>query len=522
MKRPLIVVDLFAGAGGATRAFLAAAAAIGLAVELVAINHNPAAVATHHKNFPGHGHFCQNVESVAPWLAVPKRFVDFLLAGPECVTHSRAKGKRKRTIEAIKRSRTSAFEIIRWCEECYIQNVLIENVVEWLEWGPVDSHGEPIKALKGRDFRLFVSALEELGYEVQWRILNAADFGDATTRRRVFLQATRRGHPCWPVPTHVDPDLSTAFPERTPWLPASSIIRWDILGTPISTRKKKLVASTMGRVKAGLVEFCGLTDDGRIELAKAQAFTVGVGGPRGQQVARALEEGLRTILPGGHQALCVPFLVKYHGGEQGAGRVHSVDEPMRTVDTSNRFWLATPFLVKYYGGHTAELPDEPLRTITAQYEHLALCAPFLVKYNGTGGPVDPSEPLDTVTTKERFGLALPLVVTDEHGQTWLLDVLFRMLRNDELAAAQGFPADYQFVGTQKQITAQIGNAWAGHCAQALIGAMLARPGAILPEAPDLSDLFQTRPVSVYATARNASLSPVDEPGDLFALAGGAL
>ena len=105
--------------------------------------------------------------------------------------------------------------------------------------------------------------------------------------------------------------------------------------------------------------------------------------------------------------------------------------------------------------------DKPLPTVCTKQEH-CLVSPLIVEYYGNGKTHPIEEPLPTVTTKDRFALVIP----DN------IDIGFRMLQPHELAAATGFPKDYNFSGNKSEVVKQIGNAVPPGFANALLSAYL--------------------------------------------------
>jgi DNA (cytosine-5)-methyltransferase 1 len=92
-------------------------------------------------------------------------------------------------------SRSTAWHVIRWADALQPRFILVENVREFLNWGPLSLKGKPIEKRKGETFQAWAQALRSLGYTLDWRLLNAADYGDATSRLRLFVLARRgRGH----------------------------------------------------------------------------------------------------------------------------------------------------------------------------------------------------------------------------------------------------------------------------------------------------------------------------------------
>lgn len=194
------VADLFCGAGGTSTGLTLACREAGADFQLTAVNHWDRAIETHSANHPNARHFCESLTTLNPLRAVPEGKLDLLVASPECIHHSRARGGRP----VEEQSRSSAWCIIRWATDLRVRHILIENVAEFEAWGPVGNDGKPLKSKRGQYFTAFVTTLESLGYAVDWRVLKAADYGDPTSRERLFIQAAKRGASAihWPEPTH--------------------------------------------------------------------------------------------------------------------------------------------------------------------------------------------------------------------------------------------------------------------------------------------------------------------------------
>jgi DNA (cytosine-5)-methyltransferase 1 len=489
--------DLFAGAGGMSTGLVTACLAAGVDVDLIAVNHWPTAVQTHTVNHPRARHFCAPVEAVDPRVAVPGGRLDLLMAAPECVHFSTARGGRPMNDQ----SRASAWHLLRWLELLRVDDLLIENVPEFLTWGPLDAKGRPMKSRRGETFKAFVFAVESLNYRVEWRILNAADYGEATTRRRLFIRA-RRGRKAidWPEPTHGKRAGGSLLRHVRPWRAAREVIDWTIPGDSIFARKKPLAPATMRRIVEGLRRFGGpelqpfivaMEHGGRavsvdtplptITTARGGAF--GVAEPflvpfyterveERHARTRSVDEPLPTITAsgGGKVGVVEPFVVEAcHGEGDGTRRTHTVDKPLGALPCSNRFALVQPFLLGQHGGATARPVTEPAPTIATDGA-ISLIEPYLTQYYGSGSgkiPRSVQEPMPPVTTKDRFALVEPLVID---GKT--LDIRFRMLKPHELSAAMGFPKDYAFTGTKTEHVKQIGNAVSVRTAQALCVAAL--------------------------------------------------
>jgi len=512
---PIKAADLFCGAGGTSTGLLQACEAMGLRLDLLAVNHWPLAIQTHMANHPGARHACASlqaidlgpgnlfpsVDAIDPRQAVSGAKLDLLVASPECTHHSNARGGRP----VNDQSRSTPWCILRWADAVQPRTILVENVPEFASWGPIGSNGRPLKTRKGETFAAFLTALEALGYTVEHRILNAADFGDATTRRRLFVIATRgRLRPTWPAPTHTKGG-GGGLPA---WRPAREIIDWGVESESIFTPGRRLAPKTIERIAAGLRRYCGPWAEPFLDLLN------------GTSDSQSLEAPLAAVTAEGDRlALLQPFLLPHRTFRNMA--VDSVDSPLRTITAhSSDFELVEPFLVPFFGERPGQDPrthsvDQPLPAVTSHGAG-GLVQPFLAKYNGTGGgPRSVENPLGTVTTKDRYGLVEPWIaslanttdgprnydldrplptqtgtrtfglveprIVDIAGDRYLLDIRFRMLQPHELAAAMSFPRGYRFHGTRDEQVKQIGNAVAVGTARALCTAML-RPlaGAAVP------------------------------------------
>ncbi len=193
-----LIVDLFAGGGGASTGL---AWALGREPD-IAINHDAEALAMHAANHPGTRHLLNDITRVLPLEATGGRSVEVLHASPDCTHFSKAKGGKPRS----QYIRDLAWVVVRWAEDTRPHLITLENVEEFQTWGPLDHSGQPIKTQSGDTFRSWVRCLRRLGYRVDWRKLQACDYGAPTTRKRLFVVARRDGgRIVWPRPTHGDP-----------------------------------------------------------------------------------------------------------------------------------------------------------------------------------------------------------------------------------------------------------------------------------------------------------------------------
>jgi len=522
MKPKLIrAADLFCGAGGTSTGLAMAAKEMGLGLDLLAINHWEIAIDTHASNHSYAQHLCESLDVVDPRKVVPGGRLKILIASPECTHHSNARGGKPMSDQ----SRASAWHVLRWAEALRIENILIENVREFRDWCPLGVNGRPLKRRKGETYQAFLNALRSLGYTVEDRLLNAANYGDPTTRERLFILAKRGNKKIhWPDPTHSPQGEETLFGQMPKWRAAREIIDWKMKGESIFSRKKPLSPNTMKRIMAGLKKFGGkafvlgqqscasprdvdqpiptvagagaisfiepfviqMDMGGRIQpiseplntitsadaRALVEPFLVVMRGTSAQQLnssSRSVDEPVPTLCAQAeHVALAEPFLIEYHGGNGSERRTKSLDEPLPTQTTANRFGLCEPFIIPVNHGKDkrAHSIDEPMRTITS-VDAWAIVEPYLVKYYGNGDNVQSvDEPVPTITGRDRVGIVIP----ELNGA--VLDIRFRMLQPHELARAMSFPDDYQFTGNREQKVKQIGNAVPVQLAKALCKALL--------------------------------------------------
>jgi DNA (cytosine-5)-methyltransferase 1 len=485
MTRIINIADLFCGAGGSSTGAAQAIRELGMTPRITAVNHWPIAVKTHAANHIDARHLCASLDSLNPRDLFSPGELDMLIASPECTHHSVARGG----MPINDQSRATAWCVVRWVDAMRPADVLIENVPEFQTWGPIGSNGRPLKSRKGETFKAWVAAIESLGYRVEWRVLIAADYGDATSRRRLFVRAVRGNRRIvWPAPTHSKDTNLFGLPK---WKPAADIIDWQLKGEPISQRKKPLSAKTMARIRAGLERFGGKpfvvawdhqsaktgewsadeplgTVTTKARHGVCEPFIVTMRGTERGQVeasARSTGEPLPTVAANGtHHALCEPFLVKTNHAT--GNRLQSTGTPLPTIcGNRGEIALCEPFIIGQHGGSSPKSVNSPLGTVTTTSRGIKLCEPFLVQYYGNGGAASVNDPLDTVTCKDRFALVEPTAGP-------MIDVRFRMLQPHELAAAQGFPSDYQFTGNKSEVVKQIGNAVPCGLARALVRAAL--------------------------------------------------
>lgn len=497
MNIPGLIIDLFAGGGGASTGIFQA---LGCDPD-VAINHDAVAIAMHQANHPGTRHFVQNIWDVPPKIATQNNPVRLLWASPDCKHFSKAKGsalKRDREIRSL------AWVVEKWGRDVRPLVIILENVEEFISWGPLDRNGKIIASQKGATFRAFVRRLRRLGYQVDWKELRACDYGAPTIRKRLFLVARCDGLPIvWPEPTH--------GPGLTPYCTAADIIDWSIPCPSIFERKRPLKDNTLRRIAEGIKRYViesaepfilNLTHGGRLEpidrplktitaahrgeKAMVAPAMISIANYNGKNPANDANSPLTTVTAnpkGGHHALVSAFLAKHYGGVVG----HEVTRPIGTVTSIDHHSLVSSHLVKLRGTCKHGQPvDDPVATITGGGTHIGEVRAFLLKYYGTDQDPRLHEPLHTLTTKDRFGL----VTVNIHGEPYVItDIGLRMLQPRELFRAQGFPDDYQIdiVMNGKNITKSdqvrmCGNSVCPPIARAIVSANIGTAETELSEA----------------------------------------
>lgn len=452
--KELNTVDLFCGAGGASTGLELALKRLKMRHIGIAINHWSVAVDTMRLNHPDIDTIQMSIEAAVPSELVPGRVVDLLWASPSCTHHSRAKGGKPRSNQL----RAQPQLILQWLDDLRVRRLIVENVPEFVDWGPLNMDGKPIARLKGSCFRAWVASIEAMNYIVEWRIVNCADYGDATTRKRFFLKAVRRG--CgkirWPEPTHAEnpqPDLFGR--ELKKWRGVCECLDLSDLGTSIFNRERPLSRNTLRRVAVGMKKYNGMDflmrmlgidgdDSLRVhtdtKTTQMRPFLVrlnrnctaeDVGSPLSTTTtkdhhalcqpfivklnnhadAENVEKPLTSVLAGGqHHALCQPVIIDHFRN----GEAQSIDEPIGAQTTHDRYSVATPFILDYFGlkhdhAHHVKGIDRPIPTLTTEMHHY-LCTP-LVLGQQSGAVARPiSDPCPTVATAGAIRVATPVIL----------------------------------------------------------------------------------------------------------------
>ena len=321
-----VIVDMFCGAGGESQGIDGSAKKAGVSIEMFAINHWERAIETHRANFPAAEHICRDVRDIDPSSLMEGRKIALLWASPACTHFSVARGGKP----CDDQSRCTPFTVLDWLDKITVDRVIIENVPEFQSWGPLDEETHrPIPEAKGETFAAFIGMIRGLGYSVDWDVLNAADFGAPTTRRRLFIQAVRNGSGksiIWPEPSHAQAGPNRTLTDKLPsWVPARDIIDWNRPSESIYSRHRPLAERTIKRINEGLIRFGGagflvcMEHGGRVVSADVPMPTI-------------------TTARGGAIGLAEPFILEYYGN----GQPHPVSAPLPVVTTRDRFALVEP------------------------------------------------------------------------------------------------------------------------------------------------------------------------------------
>lgn len=514
-KIQLLYIDLFCGAGGTTTGVeLAKLHGQKCAKVIACVNHDANAIASHLANHPEATHFTEDIRTLdlTGLKAIAKREREanpdallVLWASLECTNFSRAKGGRPRNAD----SRTLAEHLFRYIEALNPDYIEIENVEEFMCWGSIDDDGKPIHKLNGIDYLRWCDTVKAYGYSYSWRVLNAADFGAYTSRKRFFGQFAKDGMPhSFPEATHCKDGLRNdglfAY-SRLRWKPVREVLDLDDEGESIFNRSKPLCDRTLERIYAGLIKFVANATPRQFEaflvkynsMNSSRKYTapgidepcptiacqnrLGIahisflskqfsGSPQGKNIS--IDEPAGTITTKDHHA----FVTAYYGN----GHNHSIDAPSPSLTTKDRLAFVKPkFITSEYGkiGNGNSIDSVCPAITTRPKQKLVTVNQFLVnpQFQSKGGSID--DPCFTLIA--RMDKMPPSLVTAENGCAIgydesdtpvmrkikqfmkiysIADIKMRMLKVDELKRIMGFPTDYVLVGTQSEQKKFIGNA----------------------------------------------------------------
>ena len=350
-----LIIDNFAGGGGTSTGL---EQAFNRPVD-VAINHDPKALAMHRVNHPETKHYCESVWDIDPIEVTGNQPVGLVWLSPDCKHFSKAKGGKP----VEKKIRGLAWVALRWAAKVRPRVIMLENVEEFKTWGHLNSKGMPCPVRKGRTFNSFVNALKKQGYEVDYRVLRACDFGSPTIRKRFFLIARRDGLPIqWPVPSHGHPESTQVKKGKLePWRTAAECIDWSIECPSIFTRTRPLATATLERIAGGLKKF--VFDNPEPFIINGMAPVLTECANASNKRSMPINEPLRTIcaqIKGGHHALISAFLAKNYTGVVGS----SAKEPVHTITAKDHNSLVVSHLSKMKNNCIGQELSEPIHTMT--------------------------------------------------------------------------------------------------------------------------------------------------------------
>ncbi|MBR1464302.1 MAG: DNA cytosine methyltransferase [Prevotella sp.] len=478
----LLYVDLFCGAGGTSTGVEKASHKGKKCAKVIAcVNHDANAIASHAANHPDAVHFMEDIRTLelTPMVEHLQRmrakYPDahvVLWASLECTNFSKAKGGMPRDAD----SRTLAEHLFRYIDAIAPDYIQIENVEEFMCWGDIDENGKPISRDRGTSYLQWVKNVCAYGYDYDWRILNAADFGAYTSRKRFFGQFAKTGLPiAFPIPTHSKcrSNQDELFKDETmqPWKPVREVLDLNDEGESIFGRKKPLVEKTLERIYAGLVKFVA---------GGKEAFLVkynSVNGKTGKYAAPSIDEPCPTVACQNRLGLVSSnFIVNYRFNNKGS----SIEEPAPAICTVGQIGVAgCKFLANEYsgGGQTSDI-EAPCPAVLTTPKQKVVSVQYLMNpysFKSDGGSID--KPCFTLIARmdkmppylisTEKGIAIEVYETDSPMTVsikefmalyGIADIRMRMLNIGELKRIMGFPTDYVLVGTQAEQKKYIGNA----------------------------------------------------------------
>lgn len=441
-QRKITMADLFCGAGGtSTAAEQAIELDLGRRLDLVCVNSWPTAIETHQRMHPNARHYCKQWQAIRPREAVPGGRLDLLWGSPTCTHHSRARGG----MPTSDQQRLDPEALSVWSKELQVDRIGVENVPEFVKWGPVNPRtGKPIKSKEGLYYDDWLASFDRRGYDYEYRMVNFADYGDATTRTRYIGQFRRRSLGRrgirWPHPTHAPEAGRDLFGPLQKWRAARECIDWSHRGTSIYDRPRPLKPKTLLRIYAGIVKFGWperyvarlerhLMERGipipavRVAGRKAGAFMM-AGGSNG--AARSVDEPAPAFTTINNRTQLVePFIDVLRNNVPA----QSVDAPVSTIATSGAHHglveAGEPFVLAQGEGSEGRPVGRPVPTIPCGGAH-ALIAPYYGSGSGlTAKSVD--DPLDTIPTVDRFGLIVPVTHGGGHNRADTVDLPLRTI-----------------------------------------------------------------------------------------------
>lgn len=448
----LLYIDLFCGAGGTSTGVELARDENGrkLAKVIACVNHDANAIASHAANHPDALHFTEDIRTLnlSPLVEyVGKMRQQYpeaevvLWASLECTNFSKAKGGQARDAD----SRTLAEHLFRYIEAINPSYIQIENVEEFMSWGEVDEHGKPVSMDKGKSYQRWVRNVKRYGYNFDHRILNAADYGAYTSRKRFFGQFAKKGLPIvWPEPTHAKKAENTLFGSLQKWKPVRDVLDFSDEGTSIFTRKKPLSEKTLERIYAGLVRFVAGGKEAFIVKWNSMSRNGGYNAPGVDEPCHAVtcQDRFNYVSP--------KFLCSYNFNDAGK----DVNAPCPTLLTKDRLSLVSPFFMNYYsgGGQHSDI-NHPAPAILANPKQRLVTCQFVDQQFGKSKPAGTDRPLGAITANPKYNLVScrPWVMNtnfsnvgsqiEEPAPVITANRKWHYLMNPQFAAASGCKVD---------------------------------------------------------------------------------
>lgn len=521
--KQLLYIDLFCGAGGTSTGVNSARLNGQQCAEVIAcVNHDAKAIASHAANHPSALHFTEDIRTlqlaplVAELLKCKEQNPDALVvlwASLECTNFSKAKGGQPRDAD----SRTLAEHLFRYIEAIDPDYIQIENVEEFMSWGALDDNGKPVSKDRGRSYVRWVNKVKRYGYNFDFRILNAADYGAYTSRKRFFGIFAKKELPIvFPKQTHSKKAEHTLFGDLEQWKPVREVLDFDDEGRSIFDRKKPLAEKTLERIHAGLIKYVAGGKDAF--MVKYNSMS-----QKGKYVPPSLSEPCPTVTTQGRLALAsVSFLSKQFSGhpedknisvDSPAGTITTIDHhafvsvhygngfntscevPAATLTTHDRMALVQVkrFIANEYsgGGQVSSVERPNPAVLTNPKQKLVTVKPWIMdtNFSNVGSSIDEPSRVITANRKHHYLMNPRFAVTEEipnfivvsdSGEVTIeiydtdspmtvkikefmalynvIDITMRMLKIDELKLIMGFPKDYELIGTQADQKKFIGNA----------------------------------------------------------------
>lgn len=411
----LFVIDLFCGAGGLSEGVEEARLDGNRCAKVVCcVNHDKNAILSHDANIPDALHFIEDIRTLelSPISTIVERIrqlypdaMIMLHASLECTNFSKAKGGQPRDAD----SRTLAEHLFRYIDVIDPDYIQIENVEEFMSWGDMDEKGKPISMDKGRLYQKWVRNVKKYGYNFEHRILNAADFGAYTTRKRFFGIFAKKSLPIvFPEPTHCKGGRQDMFSKLEKWKPVKEVLDFSDEETTIF-REKPLAEKTLERIYAGLIKFVAGGKD---------AFLSRYNTVRPQDTCKSVDEPCGVLTTENRFAkVQVSFLSKQFSGHPESKNV-SVEEPAGAITCKDHH----VFVSAYYGNGHNHSVDLPAPTVTTKDRMALIESRFMCSYNFKDTGKDINQPCPTLLTKDRLSLVSPFFMNQYSGGGQVSDI----------------------------------------------------------------------------------------------------